>query len=303
MISILRPCFFLDFFSFSFSFLLFSQGNFILYKLYKMSVETAATAETTTTPASPTEHSTAVTPTTTASTKTTQTEHHNLFSWLRNITEHHNDTTASSTSFSPKIKKVDMLTPIIPSEDNDAHSSATSSGKNSRRSSHVSPLPIHFHKPHGLLEKLQTYHLHQEQRKQQQQQQASIDSGKRRSSTITANDADDEHEEDVESVRSSPDVTKILSPFTAIDILHSNNSVKSFASSRRSSRENSIVPSDLDSPEIGYKKLKQDGNLVDYDDISVLAEEERYGHNKVIEIQAQLRSVIRNDLIRLAVSG
>ncbi|KAI8094455.1 hypothetical protein BDF21DRAFT_408785 [Thamnidium elegans] len=70
------------------------------------------------------------------------------------------------------------------------------------------------------------------------------------------------------------------------------------------SRENSIysLPAELDSPEVGFKKLQQDGDLVDYDDISDLTES-NYSDNYPINIQSYSRSVVRNRLIRLALNG
>lgn len=79
----------------------------------------------------------------------------------------------------------------------------------------------------------------------------------------------------------------------------SKDTTKTSAGSiRRTSRESSIIilPENLDSPVTGYKKIKEDGDLVDYDDISELDETE-YSEN------VELRSVICNSLICLALNG
>lgn len=252
-----------------------------------------------------------------ATTTTTTARPHDLFTWLKQIKEHHHHhhsnknatttaTTTTETSQQQNDKKEEYLPTIISEDDSNIDSSSQESG--SRRPSRIfppSPPPphIHFHRPHGLLEKFHNSHCKHIKHKNN----ASNDNiNEQQPSAISTNDADAERENNLALPVAA--ATK-FPPYLTDKFIDSSASINSFSSygsghSREGGRrESSILPSDLDSPEIGYKKLKEDGNLVDYDDVSVLAEIEQYGNDKVAEVQAHSRSVIRNDLIRLAING
>jgi hypothetical protein len=77
------------------------------------------------------------------------------------------------------------------------------------------------------------------------------------------------------------------------------------------SRENSIfsLPDDIDSPGVRFKKIRKDGDLVDWDELSTFIDEtddDTEYNNQTLEYAKSrifTRSVIRNDLIRLALNG
>lgn len=271
-----------------------------------MSVNTATTTTTT---------ATASASTSTSATTTKIERPHDLFTWLKHIKEHHHHhhssknattttTTTTETSQQQNDKKEEYSPTIISEDDSNIDSSSQESG--SRRPSRIFPPPpphIHFHRPHGLLEKFHNSHCKHLKHKNN----ASNDNiNEQQPSAISTNDADAERENNLTLPVAA--ATK-FPPYLTDKFIDSSASINSFSSygsghSREGGRrESSILPSDLDSPEIGYKKLKEDGNLVDYDDVSVLAEIEQYGNDKVAEAQAHSRSVIRNDLIRLAING
>lgn len=185
---------------------------------------------------------------------------------------------------------------------------------------------VHFHRPHGLLFKNHSTTDHKTDNfKQRENSDSSADSNNKsqenscccccntNTNTATSNiDADDELEED-DSVRSK-DWTKhppclcnthINMPAAA------DNASNSSHSNDDISRENSIfsLPDDIDSPDVGFKKIRKDGDLVDWDELSTFIDETdddtEYDNQTLEYAKSRIftRSVIRNDLIRLALNG
>lgn len=189
---------------------------------------------------------------------------------------------------------------------------------------------IHFHRPHGLLfQNHSTADNKTDSIKQRENRENSADSNNNprengcyccNTNTATSNiDADDELEEqqqqqdDSSSVRSKdwtkhpPCLCNTHINMTAVDDNASNYS----NSNDDISRENSIfsLPDDIDSPDVGFKKLRKDGDLVDWDELSTFMDEsdddDEYDNQTLEHAKSRLftRSVVRNDLIRLALNG
>ncbi|KAI8636309.1 hypothetical protein BD408DRAFT_426345, partial [Parasitella parasitica] len=190
---------------------------------------------------------------------------------------------------------------------------------------------IHFHRPHGLLfrnHSCAAEYNNNDTDKQHENGDYSTDSDRQLQSKCCAccnhastsiSDADNEweeqKEEDDDSVRSK-DWTKHppclcntnISMATADDPATNQN-----IGAEDSSRENSVfaLPEDIDRPEVGFKKLKKDGDLVDWDELGTLEQTDededtdQDGPHLAGDFKSRLftRSAIRNDLIRLALNG
>jgi hypothetical protein len=231
------------------------------------------------------------------------TEHQGLFSWLTN-SRHHNDKEAIDPKpiEENKANNIELLNHDI----DEKLSLNTEKAPTSLFSRHFKGNNLmHFHRPHGLFHKLSTSTATEVNNKNNDAP-CSCKNEEHRHSGST-NDADDEDEGDSYNSRRSRDGT--LRPPCMCE-KHDNTSSLEPTEDHddniiRRSRENSIftLPEDVDSPDIGFKKLKQDGDLVDYSDICIVKEEELYQDDKTYEIRAKSRSVIRNDLISLAFNG
>ena len=197
---------------------------------------------------------------------------------------------------------------------------------------------IHFHRPHGLLFQNQakpTDHDHQhresEEDKQRQSSENSTDSHASscaccNSNNTSNNDADDEYEEpeqaDNDSVRSKdwtkhPPCLCNTHISEAVDEGDDGNDGDggdgaSVHGHKDVSRDNSVfsLPEDIDKPEVGFKKLRKDGDMIDWDELSTFMEERDEDYDETNQPLVEYaksrlftRSVIRNDLVRLALNG
>lgn len=207
---------------------------------------------------------------------------HSLLSWLSHIKHHHDNHPVVSFSTSTKKQQPTNTTALLsPIDKERRHSSDGSMDTSSLHSKVGTPSSIFrhylhkdnlFHRPHGL--------MHAESRQS--------------STTTTINDADDELETttDENDDRSRDGTTR---PY-----LYENES----STSRHSSV--SSLPEDIDSPRVGFKKLKRDGILIDWDESDMIQEEEEEDFDsdfQRVDNRTYLRSVIRNDLLRLALNG
>lgn len=189
---------------------------------------------------------------------------------------------------------------------------------------------IHFHRPHGLL--FQNHanpadHDHQHHASEEdRQRQASENSTDSHTSSCaccspnsTSNNDECEEPEHAENDSiCSKDWTKHPPCLCnthiseAVDGGDGDNDSASVHGHRDASRDNSVfsLPEDIDKPEVGFKKLRKDGDMIDWDELSTFMEErdEDYDESNqplVEYARSRLftRSVIRNDLIRLALNG
>lgn len=229
---------------------------------------------------------------------------HTLLSWIAHL-KHDNDSRnkSSNTTADPVVQKetslphplVNVNTPFSDYLPKERESNISLSNINNKRK-HL----MHFHRPHCLL------FLRNTKEKQDNKQDSSFESKlklsptlssyfRRRSSTST-NDADDEEttNDDDDSTRSI-DGTK--RPSTCQCYCCHNSPPEP-----RSRRESSVraLPADLDSPETGFKQLREDGYLEDLDDASSLLLEQEIPDNK---IRVCSRVLISSDLVQLALNG
>ncbi|CEP13806.1 hypothetical protein [Parasitella parasitica] len=184
---------------------------------------------------------------------------------------------------------------------------------------------IHFHRPHGLLfhnhSSNTTDYSNNDTDKQHEISDNTTDTSRQLQSgscaccsrtSTSINDADDEWEEQEEgeddSVRSK-DWTKHPPCFCTTNISMATPGDDPVTSqnigAEYSSRENSVfsLPDDIDSPNVGFKKLKRDGDLVDWDELSTLEQADEDVDDQRSKSRLFTRSAIRNDLVQLALNG
>ncbi|KAI7898405.1 uncharacterized protein BX663DRAFT_525178 [Cokeromyces recurvatus] len=268
---------------------------------------------------------------------------HNLFNWLNNVKHRHDakltETTETSTKSNPELpprlpppsspQPMDinhnhlLTTPHDTTNDSASYLSDDKVSIRSKATSlfsrHFKDDVIHFHRPHGLLfgrkQPESSASLASLNPPQDPSYSCSCCTQRRNSRDTTSNDADDEGtsstDEDNGSIRSKdwtkhpPCLCHNTAEITPTHELVSHNKV---------SRNNSVfsLPKDIDKPEVGFKKLKKDGDLVDWDELSSFLEEEEEEeeerHRGSIHVcqssnKIHLRSMIRNDLIHLALNG
>ncbi|KAI9480461.1 MAG: hypothetical protein EXX96DRAFT_501393 [Benjaminiella poitrasii] len=181
---------------------------------------------------------------------------------------------------------------------------------------------IRFHRPHGLLfghkqQESSTSVASSVTNNTQQDSTACscYNTAHRRNSKDTvSNDADDEATPSISDDDNEENVSVRSKDWTKHPpcLCHITTTTSSHELNHKTSRENSVfsLPQDVDSPEVGFKKLKKDGDLVDWDELSSFLEEEEEedeSHRGSVHVchssTMHLRSVIRNDLIRLALNG
>ncbi|KAL7320558.1 hypothetical protein PS15m_000436 [Mucor circinelloides] len=193
---------------------------------------------------------------------------------------------------------------------------------------------VHFHRPHGLLFQNHGHADHDQQRhrseddKQRQNSENSTDSSQNSHSSSCAccnpnatsnNDADDEYEESEQAENDSVRSKDWTSHPPCLCNTHISEAVEqndtddaSTHSLKNVSRDNSVfsLPEDIDKPEVGFKKLRKDGDMIDWDELSTFMEDRDEDYDEINPPLAEYaksrlftRSVIRNDLIRLALNG
>ncbi|GAN08826.1 type 11 methyltransferase [Mucor ambiguus] len=191
---------------------------------------------------------------------------------------------------------------------------------------------IHFHRPHGLL--FQNHanqadhdrqHRESEENKQRQNSENSTDSHSSSCACCnpngtSSNDADDEHEEQNQAENDSFHPNDCTKGPPCLCNTHISEAVEqnqdddgaSTHSQKDVSRDNSVfsLPEDIDNPEAGFKRLRKDGNMIDWDELSTFMEERDEDYDETNLPLAEYaksrlftRSVIRNDLVRLALNG
>lgn len=246
---------------------------------------------------------------------TEQPQQQSLLAWLSQLALNHNNSEPPTTKLTQDSEPPTPKPAREDSYDNhkDADSITDGNSVNSKKSStpstfsrHFKNHLMHFHRPHGLFHRQLTRNrLNTSEdsnnvcscKEKQQEKRQKRPSG-------SSNDADDEDEGgDSDSVRSR-DGTQRPPCSCSKTATHMYGDDDDNLDIKRH-REHSVfsLPGDVDSPEIGFKKIERDGDLVDYDDISVIEEEEEYQDNRSLEMRARYRSVIRNNLIALAFNG
>lgn len=258
---------------------------------------------------------------------TEQPQQQSLLSWLSQLALNHNTSEPSTPKPTqeenyPQQYNDNEPSNLKPTQEDpyqdikDTESFTDGNSVNSKKSStpstfsrHFKNHLMHFHRPHGLFHRqLTSRHRHN----------TSIDSGdtcsckdqqqgRRKHPSGSSNDADAEDEGgDSDSMRSRDGTLRppCLCSKTATKVGNTCDDSCNDVNIKRH-REHSVfsLPGDVDSPEIGFKKIERDGDLVDYDDTNVIEEEEEYQEDHSLEISARYRSVIRNDLIVLAFNG
>lgn len=220
----------------------------------------------------------------------------NLFSWITQIKQNHGakkfpvEATRVSTSISNSEKKSIIFTKYFKGN------------------------IMSFHRPHGLIFKR---HNRQQQNSTTEAALSRVatecsccaqgccsSTGHHRHST-TSLPLDDSLDQSAPSEEDTSKCSLTSDRRVSADTQASNNSSaketsestqQSVDSSRRTSKTSSILlDDDRDNPLPYYKKLREDGNLVDYDDIS---EQDETNSDDVV-----LRSAISNSLVRLALNG
>ncbi|KAI8882985.1 hypothetical protein K501DRAFT_250359 [Backusella circina FSU 941] len=244
--------------------------------------------------------------------------HHSLLNWLTHVTHkhnrHHHDNSIKPHFQLPVIKQEKEITP-----DNQPLTCCTTvkhSTNDSDSSLHHHISLFHHHPPFHTKKH---YHYHDDNSSDEQHQCKCCE---RRPSSV--NDADDEMSS-ILSVKTEKMNNTITTTSTTTTSTYTNNSKEehrksvlsvesndsSFstvnngdATQKGKQREKSIyaLPDDIKDPSEGYKLLKQDGGLIDYDSSGFEADDEDSSEITKVTYNST-KVIIKNDLVKLALNG
>jgi hypothetical protein len=251
---------------------------------------------------------------------TTEQQHnhhqHSLINWLTHVTHkhnhhHHNDSSKSHFQF-PAIKQgketaFDKKQPLT-------CCNTLKHNTNDPGSSHHISL-FHRHTPSHT----KIYSHHHSDSSSEEQPECKCCERSRRPSSV--NDADDEMSSIIsmkaeKNNKATPITTSKMNPYTnnakeerrksffGIDSNKSSFSTINSDAVQERHREKSIytLPQDINDPNEGFKLLKEDGGLIDYDSSGFEADDEDSSEITKVTYNST-KVIIKNDLVKLALNG